>query len=88
MFPFFEKVGIGKCSHCPPPPSEYASVDQQAGINRVSLGIQSLDDRTLELYNRDHSAAQARQSLEACLRYFQPSQVLDVIVEEVLFYWR
>jgi len=52
----------------------------QAGINRVSLGIQSLDDRTLELYNRDHSAAQARQSLEACLRYFQPSQVsVDLI---------
>ncbi len=32
----------------------------QAGINRLSLGIQSLDDRSLQLLERPHSAAQAR----------------------------
>ncbi|MGE0155615.1 MAG: radical SAM family heme chaperone HemW [Geobacter sp.] len=32
----------------------------QAGINRLSLGIQSLNDRTLQLLERPHNAAQAR----------------------------
>jgi oxygen-independent coproporphyrinogen III oxidase len=32
----------------------------QAGINRLSLGIQSLNDRTLQLLERPHNAAQSR----------------------------
>lgn len=33
---------------------------RQAGVNRLSLGVQSLDDQSLQLLERPHSAAQAR----------------------------
>lgn len=38
---------------------------RQAGVTRVSLGVQSLDDRILPLLDRRHSAAQARAAFEA-----------------------
>ncbi|MFV9505233.1 MAG: radical SAM family heme chaperone HemW [Oscillochloridaceae bacterium umkhey_bin13] len=34
------------------------------GVNRLSMGVQSLDDPTLRLLGRIHSAAEARQSYE------------------------
>jgi oxygen-independent coproporphyrinogen III oxidase len=34
----------------------------EAGVNRISLGVQSFDDGLLELLGRDHSAAQAEAS--------------------------
>ncbi len=34
-----------------------------AGVNRLSLGLQSLDDRSLAFLGRGHSAAQGRQAL-------------------------
>ncbi len=37
---------------------------QSLGINRLSLGIQSLDDLVLKWMNRPHNAAEALQSLE------------------------
>lgn len=37
---------------------------QSLGINRLSLGIQSLDDQVLKWMNRPHNAAEALQSLE------------------------
>jgi len=37
----------------------------QAGVNRVSLGVQSLRDRTLDLLGRNHDAAAARRAVEA-----------------------
>lgn len=40
---------------------EYATL----GINRVSLGVQSLDDETLKRFGRVHTALQAQQVLEA-----------------------
>lgn len=39
---------------------EYASL----GINRVSLGVQSLDDETLKRFGRVHTATQAQEVLE------------------------
>ncbi len=36
-----------------------------AGVGRISLGVQSLDDRVLETLDRRHSAAQARQAFDA-----------------------
>lgn len=36
----------------------------QAGVNRVSMGIQSLEDTELRAINRRHSAAQALQAVE------------------------
>ena len=41
-----------------------------AGINRVSLGIQSFDDRFLHTLGRVHDAAEARRAAEAALMIF------------------
>ena len=38
---------------------------RRAGVNRISLGVQSLDDRILPRLNRLHSARQAHQAFEA-----------------------
>jgi oxygen-independent coproporphyrinogen-3 oxidase len=35
---------------------------REAGVNRISLGVQSFDDGLLELLGRDHSAAQAEST--------------------------
>jgi oxygen-independent coproporphyrinogen-3 oxidase len=45
---------------------ERARAWRQAGINRISLGVQSLDDATLKRLGRAHSAAQAREAVKAC----------------------
>jgi oxygen-independent coproporphyrinogen-3 oxidase len=37
------------------------------GVNRISLGVQSLDDRSLQVLERTHSAQKAKQSIQfAC----------------------
>ena len=41
-----------------------------AGVNRVSLGIQALDDRALAFLGRQHSAAEALAALEVARRHF------------------
>ncbi len=38
---------------------------KQAGVNRLSLGVQSFDDESLKALGRIHDGAQARQALEA-----------------------
>lgn len=42
-----------------------------AGINRVSLGIQALDDRALRALGREHSAAEAIAALRIAARLFE-----------------
>ncbi|MGZ3710206.1 MAG: radical SAM family heme chaperone HemW, partial [Bdellovibrionota bacterium] len=42
-----------------------------AGINRISLGIQSLDDKILKRLGRVHSGKQAIAALETCLTAFE-----------------
>ncbi|MFP4538673.1 MAG: radical SAM family heme chaperone HemW, partial [Dichotomicrobium sp.] len=42
-----------------------------AGVNRVSLGVQSLHDDALGFLGRLHSAEQARAALEVALAHFQ-----------------
>ena len=37
---------------------------REAGINRISLGVQSFDDEALRFLGRSHDAAQARQAVE------------------------
>lgn len=37
----------------------------EAGVNRLSLGVQSFDDRALKFLGRRHDAAEARRALEA-----------------------
>jgi oxygen-independent coproporphyrinogen-3 oxidase len=41
-----------------------------AGINRVSLGLQALDDQTLHFLGRLHDAAEGIAALEVAQRYF------------------
>ncbi|MGL4409467.1 MAG: radical SAM family heme chaperone HemW [Zoogloea sp.] len=58
-----------------------------AGINRVSLGVQSLDDAKLQALGRIHGADEAKRAVELALRHFErvnldlmyalPRQTLD-----------
>ena len=43
---------------------------REAGVNRISLGVQSFDDRMLQALGRIHDAAQARRAVEAALASF------------------
>ncbi len=49
-----------------------------AGVNRLSIGVQSLDDAALDFLGRDHSAAQATHAVELGLSKF-PSVSVDLI---------
>ncbi len=51
---------------------------RQAGVNRVSLGVQSLEDAALRGLGREHSAAQAVSALEAARAIF-PRISFDLI---------
>jgi putative oxygen-independent coproporphyrinogen III oxidase len=61
---------------------------RDAGVNRISLGVQSLDDAMLAALGRIHSAAEARRGVEAALASFDnvnldlmyglPNQTLDM----------
>ena len=42
----------------------------QAGVNRVSLGVQSLDASSLGFLGREHSAAEAMAAIETARRHF------------------
>jgi putative oxygen-independent coproporphyrinogen III oxidase len=66
---------------------------KQAGINRVSLGIQSLQDEALQFLGRKHTAKEALQALEIAgtifdrhtfdLIYARPEQTLAMWEEEL-----
>lgn len=49
-----------------------------AGVNRLSLGIQSLDDDALRFLGRDHDADMARRATEAALTVFD-NVTIDLI---------
>jgi putative oxygen-independent coproporphyrinogen III oxidase len=49
-----------------------------AGVNRVSLGVQSLDDAELKALGREHSAAEAVAAVELAAAIF-PRHSLDLI---------
>ena len=42
-----------------------------AGVNRLSMGIQSFDDKALAFLGRDHSAVSARRAAEIAARTFE-----------------
>jgi putative oxygen-independent coproporphyrinogen III oxidase len=50
----------------------------QAGVNRVSIGIQALDDAALRFLGRQHNAAEALQAFEAARANF-PRFTFDLI---------
>ncbi|MGD6768679.1 radical SAM protein, partial [Mammaliicoccus lentus] len=66
---------------------------RQAGVTRLSVGVQSFDDAQLKALGRVHSAAQAREALaEAAaafetfnldLMYALPGQTLDGLAREL-----
>jgi len=43
---------------------------KQAGVNRVSMGVQSLDDKELKAIGRRHDSATARRAYATLRRYF------------------
>ena len=43
----------------------------EAGVNRVSLGVQSLDDEALRFLGRHHSAREALEAVEIARRHFR-----------------
>ena len=49
-----------------------------AGVNRLSLGLQSLDDEALALLGRNHDAAAGRRAAEAAVAVF-PRVSIDLI---------
>ncbi len=54
------------------------SVLSCGGVNRISLGVQDLNDKTLALLGRQHSAAQANSAYLLCKKVF-PSVSLDIM---------
>jgi putative oxygen-independent coproporphyrinogen III oxidase len=65
----------------------------EAGVNRLSLGVQSLDDEALKFLGRNHSAAEAMRALELAraafarlsidLIYARPGQTVAHWTEEL-----
>ncbi|XP_049638815.1 radical S-adenosyl methionine domain-containing protein 1, mitochondrial [Suncus etruscus] len=51
-----------------------------AGVNRVSIGVQSLDDRELQLLGRTHTARDALRTLEEARRLFPGRVSTDLLL--------
>ena len=74
--------------------SHHFSGYRQAGVNRLSLGIQSFQDHYLQALGRVHSAQEAIQAIELAQRYFDnlnldlmyglPQQTLDHAKQDVM----
>lgn len=56
----------------------YFKALSEAGINRLSFGVQSFDDDVLTFLGRDHNGDQARQSVSSALNYI-PNSSVDLI---------
>ncbi|NXW01910.1 RSAD1 protein, partial [Fregetta grallaria] len=50
-----------------------------AGVNRLSIGVQSLDDAELRLLGRGHTAAEARGAVEAARGLFPGQTSIDLL---------
>lgn len=58
---------------------EYVEALRRTSVNRLSLGIQSFDDRVLRFMNRRHSAMEAKQSVERLRRAGFDNISIDII---------
>ena len=66
---------------------------REAGVNRLSLGVQALDDRALRFLGRGHDAAEALAAIDQARRHFdrfsfdliygRPDQTLDAWRDEL-----
>ena len=92
VFPFEDKMEVTLEANPDDVYSGWGRRLLELGINRVSLGVQSLDDAYLRLINRRHSAAQAMETVQQLhsegvphisidLIYALPGQTLDHWVE-------
>lgn len=50
------------------------------GINRLSIGVQSLDDAVLKTLGREHTAQKAKEAVELAATYF-PNLTIDLMYE-------
>lgn len=69
----------------------YLVTARQMGINRLSLGVQGLDDKELALLGRTHTAAQARQAVQCARNAGFTNVSLDLIYgipEQSLVSWQ
>ena len=58
--------------------ADHFSAMRAAGVNRVSLGVQALDDAALRLLGREHTAAEALAAVDLAARLF-PRFSFDLI---------
>lgn len=58
---------------------EYLEAIRRAGIDRLSIGIQSFDDDCLRLMNRRHNAAQAVEAVREARKAGFPNLTVDLI---------
>ncbi len=65
VFGFDENVEISLEANPDALDDEICQNFANAGINRLSIGVQSLDDTALKFLGRDHSAAQAQKAVRA-----------------------
>jgi oxygen-independent coproporphyrinogen-3 oxidase len=56
---------------------DYINTLKRCGINRLSIGIQTLDAEMLVYLNRAHTATQA----ERCIKYAQDSGITDISID-------
>lgn len=59
--------------------ADYLSALREAGVNRLSIGVQSFDDHCLKLMNRRHTAAQAHQAIHAAQQAGFENITVDLI---------
>ncbi|CAL1690244.1 Heme chaperone HemW [Brevundimonas subvibrioides] len=88
LFPSGEPVEITLEANPTDAEAAHFAALRDAGVNRLSLGVQSLDDAALAFLGRNHSAAEARRAIETAgatfdrlsidLIYALPGQTVDV----------
>lgn len=59
---------------------------RQAGINRLSLGVQALDEKDLKFLGRTHSLDEAKRAMEAAVTLFEKSSI-DLIYARPYQQW-
>ncbi|TAH35782.1 MAG: coproporphyrinogen III oxidase [Alphaproteobacteria bacterium] len=63
---------------------------RDAGVNRLSMGIQALDDQYLKFLGRSHSATEAKEAIKLAAKYFDRYS-FDIIYarpDQTLNHWR
>eukprot|EP00117_Sycon_ciliatum_P042252 scpid82705/ scgid1108/ Radical S-adenosyl methionine domain-containing protein 1, mitochondrial; Oxygen-independent coproporphyrinogen-III oxidase-like protein RSAD1 len=52
---------------------------RDAGVNRISLGVQALNNEDLQLLNRDHTVEESLRTIESCQQIYPSQTSLDLI---------